>query len=251
MPDDWDAVVQESAGILLVEAALRAFREGVADRIVPRAARIEPTLGGVRIVTAVEDVLAGQVIVAAGPWIGALVPGLAPLLTVTRQTVGWFAPARPRQVTPGAFPIFLLEGPQGVLVGGPVFEGRGVKVGRHDHGPRVSADDWDSPPSDQELAPVGATLEAFIPAAAGPIVEREVCLYTNTVAADVRPDGGEEFIIDRLPSDPRIIVASPCSGHGAKFATAIGEILASLALDPTFEADPAFRLDRFSAFPVA
>jgi len=59
---------------------------------------------------------------------------------------------------------------------------------------------------------------------------------------------GEEFIIDRLPQDRRIIVASACSGHGAKFATAIGEILASLALDQHFEADAAFRLDRFSSF---
>jgi sarcosine oxidase len=64
----------------------------------------------------------------------------------------------------------------------------------------------------------------------------------------VRSDNGEEFIIDRLPRDPRIIVASPCSGHGAKFASAIGETLASLALDPAFQADPAFRLDRFSSF---
>jgi sarcosine oxidase len=75
-----------------------------------------------------------------------------------------------------------------------------------------------------------------------------VCLYTNTLAADVRTDDGEEFIIDRLPQDRRIIVASPCSGHGAKFASAIGQMLASLALDPSFDADPAFRLDRFSSF---
>jgi sarcosine oxidase len=250
LPEDWDAVFQESAGILLVESALRALREGVADRIVPRTARIEPTAGGLRITTAEEDILAGQAIVSAGPWIGSLVPSLAQLLKVTRQTVGWFRPSQPDKVRPDGFPIFLLEAPQGTIYGFPDFEGRGVKAGGHDHGPRVSPDDWDEAPTDAELAPVGATLKAFIPAAAGPIVEREVCLYTNTLAAEVRPDGGEEFIIDRLPSDPRIIVASPCSGHGAKFATAIGEILASLSLDPAFETDPAFRLDRFSAFSI-
>jgi sarcosine oxidase len=248
LPDDWDAVLQDSAAILLAEAALRALREPVADRIVPRAARIEATPAGLRIITADEDVLAGQAIVAAGPWIGGLAPGLSPVVTVTRQTVGWFRPARPRAVALGDFPIFLLEGPRGMVYGFPDFEGRGVKAGRHDHGPPASPDDWDTAPTDEELAPVRETLETLIPGAAGPIVEREVCLYTNTPAADVRPDAGEEFIIDRLPSDPRIIVASPCSGHGAKFAPAIGEILASLALDPTFEADPAFRLGRFSVF---
>jgi len=251
LPDDWDAVLQDSAGILLAEAALRALRQGAADRIIPRAARIEPTPAGLRILTADEEVLAGRAIVAAGPWIGTLIPELSPLLTVTRQTVGWFGSSRPNEVALGAFPIFLLEAPHGVIYGFPDFEGRGVKAGGHDHGPPASPGDWDVAPTDRELGPVRATLEAFIPAAAGPIVEREVCLYTNTVAADVRPDQGEEFIIDRLPSDPRIIVASPCSGHGAKFATAIGEILASLALDPTFQADPAFRLDRFSTFSKA
>jgi sarcosine oxidase len=248
LPDDWDAVIQESAGILLAEAALRTLREGVAGRITPRTARFTATPRGILVDDGEDEVLAQQLIVAGGPWAGALVPALAPVLHVTRQSVGWFQTSDPRHFAPGEFPIFLLEAPQGVVYGFPDFEGRGVKAGLHDHGPHAAPDDWDVAPTDQELAPVREVLEAFIPGAAGPLVEREVCLYTNTAAADVRPDGGEEFIIDRLPSDPRIIVASPCSGHGAKFAPAIGEILASLALDPTFQADPAFRLDRFSAF---
>ncbi|HLY80053.1 MAG TPA: hypothetical protein VKQ70_11795, partial [Caulobacteraceae bacterium] len=132
--------------------------------------------------------------------------------------------------------------------GFPDFEGRGVKAARHDHGPPAAPDAWGPPASDAELAPVSQTLAGFIPGAAGPILERDVCLYTNTLPADVRSDAGEEFILDRLPQDPRIIIASPCSGHGAKFASAIGEILAQLALDPAFQTDAAFRLDRFSSF---
>ena len=60
-----------------------------------------------------------------------------------------------------------------------------------------------------------------------------------------------EFIIDRLPEDPRIIVASPCSGHGAKFASAIGRMLADLAMDARVQPVEAFRLDRFSGFAQA
>ena len=246
LPDDWDVTVQSSGGVLLAEAALRALRDG--GRIIAEAARIEPATDGVRVRSASEDVRARQVIVAAGPWIGGLVPDLTPLLSITRQTVGWFAPARPDLVELGRLPIFLLEGPHGLVYGFPDFEGRGVKVARHDHGPMAVADAWDPPASDAELAPVRATLEALVPAAAGPIIERDVCLYTNTIAADLRRDAGEEFIFDRLRSDRRIIVASACSGHGAKFAPAIGDILARLALEPAYEADPAFRLDRFSAF---
>jgi sarcosine oxidase len=192
--------------------------------------------------------MARQVIVAAGPWIADLVPGLKPHLTITRQAVGWFNSARPETTGHGACPIFILEAARGMFYGFPDFEGRGVKAAQHDHGRIVGADAWDPPPDDAELAPVAATLAELIPGAAGPIVERDICLYTNTAKADVAIDDGNEFIIDRLPQDPRIIVASPCSGHGAKFATAIGAMLADMALDPTRKALEPFRLDRFSSF---
>jgi sarcosine oxidase len=248
LPDEWEVVVQDSGGVLLAEAAIGAFRGGCGGRIIAEAAKLEPTVDGIRITTASEDVLAAQAIVSAGPWVGELIPALKPHLVVTRQTVGWFKPAQPPATAYGQFPVFLLDGPHGFIYGFPDFEGRGVKAARHDHGPPAGANAWGPPASDAELAPVAQTLAQFIPGAAGPIVERDVCLYTNTLAADVRTDDGEEFIIDRLPQDRRIIVASPCSGHGAKFASAIGQMLASLALDPSFDADPAFRLDRFSSF---
>jgi sarcosine oxidase len=251
LPDDWDVVVRDDGGILLAEAAMRALRAPVGDRIAVHAASLEPSPAGIRVVTDDDVALAGQVVVAAGPWIGALVPALAPLLSLTRQVVGWLEPAEPEAVRYGAFPIFLLDAPQGVIYGFPDFEGRGVKVAAHDHGRIVGPDDWGPPPTDAELAPARAGLETFIPGAAGPILERDVCLYTNTVAADRRPDGGEEFIIDRLPSDPRIVVVSACSGHGAKFATAVGDIVADLVLIPGYQSDPAFRLDRFSQIPVS
>jgi sarcosine oxidase len=167
---------------------------------------------------------------------------------VTRQVVGWFTPRKPETVRYGEFPIFLVEGRRGMVYGFPDFEGRGVKAACHDHGPIAGADEWHPLPTDRELDAVSATLAEFLPGAAGPICDRDVCLYTNTLRADVRTDDGNEFIIDRLPEDPRIIVASPCSGHGAKFATAIGSMLADLALDAGVQPLPAFRLDRFSRF---
>jgi hypothetical protein len=72
-------------------------------------------------------------------------------------------------------------------------------------------------------------------------------VYTNTLKADRRPDKGEEFIIDRWPNS-RLIVASACSGHGVKFAPAIGEKLARLAIDPAYEVEPFFQISRYSRF---
>jgi sarcosine oxidase len=95
---------------------------------------------------------------------------------------------------------------------------------------------------------VSRTLEQLIPGACGPIADRDVCLYTNTAAGDVDGSAAEEFIIDRLPEDRRIILASPCSGHGFKFASAIGQDLAKMAVDLDSEALEAFRLSRFTTF---
>jgi sarcosine oxidase len=248
LPDDWDVVVQESGGILMAEAAMRAFREGADGRIVRAKAQMRRTPDGICIATANEEVMAEKVIVAAGPWIAPFVPGLERHLKVTRQVVGWFMPTKPETVRYGEFPIFLIEGRRGMVYGFPDFEGRGVKAACHDHGPVAGADEWHSSATDRELEVVGATLAEFLPGAAGPIRERDVCLYTNTLKADLRADNGDEFIVDRLPEDPRIIVASPCSGHGAKFASAIGSMLADLALDAKAQPLPAFRLDRFSRF---
>ena len=68
---------------------------------------------------------------------------------------------------------------------------------------------------------IRAALAEHLPAANGRLIKAQTCLYTMT------PDG--DFIIDRLPGAPQIVVASPCSGHGFKFAPVIGEILADLA----------------------
>jgi len=248
LPDDWDVVVQDSGGILMAEQAMRAFRRGAEANIIHSAVQMHPEGAGIRIITAGGDVMARQVIVAAGPWIADLVPCLKPHLTVTRQAVGWFKPARQDTTRYGEFPIFILEAARGMFYGFPDFEGRGIKAAQHDHGRIVGADEWGPPADDAELEPVRATLAELIPGAAGPIVERDICLYTNAAKADVVPDEGNEFIVDRLPKDPRIIVASPCSGHGAKFATAIGAMLADMALDQQVRPPQPFRLDRFSGF---
>ena len=73
----------------------------------------------------------------------------------------------------------------------------------------------------------------------GPLLNAKVCIFTNT------PD--EHFIIDRYPGVPQVILASPCSGHGFKFASVIGEVLADLAMDrePAFDLS-MFRLGRFT-----
>jgi sarcosine oxidase len=78
----------------------------------------------------------------------------------------------------------------------------------------------------------------MLPAAAGPVMSAKTCLYT------MAPDG--DFVIDRIPGSERIVVASPCSGHGFKFAPVIGQALANLSLGGRPAVDLSrFRLSRF------
>jgi sarcosine oxidase len=78
----------------------------------------------------------------------------------------------------------------------------------------------------------------YFPESNGPVMALKSCIFTNS------PD--EHFIIDTLPGEPRVIVASPCSGHGFKFASVIGDILADLAIDGSTKHDIGlFKLDRF------
>jgi glycine/D-amino acid oxidase-like deaminating enzyme len=248
LPADWDAVVQDGGAILKAEAALRIMRARAGQRVIAEAAQIDRHPDGVLVRTRADEFLAGQVILAVGPWLSRALPEMGSVLKVTRQAVGWFRPARPETVNPGRFPIFILDlGIDNTVYGFPDFEQRGVKAAPHNHGPAVGADDWGPAATDAELATTAEALARLVPGAAGPIVERDVCLYTNTLPADRRPDNGEEFIIDRW-RDQRLIVASPCSGHGAKFAPAIGDKLARLAMDPNYQVEPFFQLSRYAAF---
>jgi sarcosine oxidase len=135
--------------------------------------------------------------------------------------------------------VFLVESRHGMHYGIPPHGGRGVKVAKHHHRDEiVNAETYDRAVSPADEALIRALVADYLPAANGTMTDARTCLYTMT------PDG--DFILDRLPGAANIIVASPCSGHGFKFAPAIGEILCGLALDGTTPHDISrFRLDRF------
>jgi sarcosine oxidase len=108
----------------------------------------------------------------------------------------------------------------------------------HHGGGTTNPETVDRQVSDEENAAARQTLDDVMPGAAGTLLDARVCLYTNT------PD--RHFIIDWLPGD-RVLVLSPCSGHGFKFAIAIGEIATQLALDGRSWLDlEPFSLARFA-----
>src|SRR5262249_9523117 len=137
-----------------------------------------------------------------------------------------------------AFPVFLLESEYGIHYGFPNFGQGGVKVAKHHHDDATAdPETYDRAINGADEALIRSAVAAYLPAANGPLRAAQTCLYT------MMPDG--DFLIDHLPGTPQVIVASPCSGHGFKFAPVIGEILADLAsIGRTAHDIARLRLDR-------
>ncbi|HLK83485.1 MAG TPA: N-methyl-L-tryptophan oxidase [Xanthobacteraceae bacterium] len=229
VPDDFIGVFQPDGGIVRAEGAIEALQElasGHGAEIIreQKVLAVEPYGDGVRATTECGEVLAGCAVVAAGPWLKSLLPQFPAPIRVTRQVVGWFAPANHARAVfaAGRFPVFLLQNPDGLFYGFPA-DANGVKVAKHHHlDEAADPDRHDRTVSAADEAAIRKMLKAHLPEADGRLVAAQTCLYTMT------PDS--DFIVDRLPGCPGIIVAAPCSGHGFKFAPVIGEILADLAV---------------------
>jgi sarcosine oxidase len=245
LPDDYSAVWQPDGGFLQPELAnvlhLKLARAADADVLTNTPVLgVEPTPRGIRIVLEDRVIDAASAVIAAGPWIGELVPELKPHLTLSRQVLCWFAPRDPDAVRLGTLPVFIIDGEDDIAYGFPDFSGSGFKcASHHDSGTWAQADEarQDAGPADEKR--MRDFLDAYLPAAAGLLRDMRTCIYTKT------PD--EDFVIDLSPRDPRIVVASPCSGHGYKFASVVGEVLADLATEGwTRHNINRFGIDRFA-----
>ena len=179
-----------------------------------------------------------KVIVTAGAWTSSVLGKFKLPLTVTRQQVVYFRPTDVNHFQPGKFPVFIEITKGEFIYGIPVFRNGGVKVARHGMGETVSPDTCDRTPSADYIGRLHGYLKERIPNAAGEMLDAQVCLYTET------PDG--DFIIDRHPACPDLVIAAGFSGHGFKFCSLVGRILAEMALtgQSCFDLDP-FRIARF------
>jgi len=168
---------------------------------------------------------ARQLILTAGAWVGELAAVLKPMAIPERQVLAWLQPRRPELFEPSRFPVFNLAVEEGRYYGLPVFQVPGFKFGRYHHrGESVpNPDELRREPDAEDERILRQFAQRYFPDGCGPTMALRTCMFTNT------PD--EHFIIDRHPEYPQVIVASPCSGHGYKFCSVIGEILAEMAIN--------------------
>lgn len=241
---------EPDAGFLRPEACVRAqlqlaARHGAQIHSPERVASFSEANGIVTVRTDRAQYRARQLIVAAGPWVRKfLPPEQARLFAITRQVLYWFETTAPvERFAAPAFPVFIweLQERRHVIYGFPAIDGLagGLKVATEQYAVTTDADTLQREVSDAEKHAMHEQLVApYIPGLGPRCVKAVACMYTAT------PDF--HFVIDRLPGASRVIVASPCSGHGFKHSAAVGEALAQMALHGESAIDlAAFRWSRF------
>jgi sarcosine oxidase len=248
--DDERGYLERDAGFLRPEACVRtqltvAERRGAEIHREERVSRFDAGANAVTVTTDSETYVAGTLIVSAGPWLPELVDRrLARHFAVYRQTLFWFDIDGP--VTPflsDRFPIFIweLQGKKQGFYGFPAIDGPrgGMKIGTEQYEATTSAAAVNRAVSDEESRAMYADYVApYIEGVSSRCLRATSCLYTVT------PDFG--FVIDTHPDSKRVIIVSPCSGHGFKHSPAIGEALADLAIEGGTAVDlDAFSLERF------
>ena len=244
--DDMVGIRDPRAGILLPEQIISAHlslaeHHGAQLRRDTVVHGWERTPEGLAIRAGNEVVIARQVVVAAGAWTSSLLgEGVVPL-RLERQVIHWFDPLQaPEYFTPKRMPVSMWELPNGSLFYTKPDLGDGVKIGMHHGGLEMTIDSVDRRISETEDALIYDLLRRFVPFAKGHPLDRAVCIYTNT------PD--RHFVVDRHPEEPDILILSPCSGHGFKFASVLGEVAADLIITGTSSFDlSTFALSRFAS----
>jgi monomeric sarcosine oxidase len=243
VPDDWKAIFCPRSGFLAVEPALKALgaqaRElGVEIRENEPARDWGATDNGAWAKTDEGTYTADRLIITAGAWSAALLADLDLTLSVKRKTLFWLEVERPERFSPERFPIFITDSPGTEFYGFPIFEEPGLKVAVHTGGQPTTADNVDRSVRDDEKQDVLPAAKRVFDGITGRVVSSVVCLYTMS------PD--EDFIVDRHPRWPHVVFGAGFSGHGFKFATAIGEHLVDLAFDSSEKPYPILSLGRFA-----
>jgi sarcosine oxidase len=235
-------VFEPSAGYLVPEESIRAALRGAVERraevhFEESVIEWKTTASGVQVRTDRGVYEAGHLIITAGPWASAVMPSEFPL-RVTRQVMVWIQPrSGVASFVPERFPIFLSDHGDGhPAYGFPAIDGQGggVKAAIHGSEEECTPESVDRTVRPADIDALIRKLKERIPALDGEVVRAETCLYTMT------PD--EHFILGQHPDAAACTVACGFSGHGFKFASVIGEILADLATNGT----TAHPIDLFS-----
>jgi len=254
VPSDYCCLLERDAGFvrpdLAIESMLNAARASGAElKSNEKVIAWNQVDGGMEVITEKGNYQARKLVIVSGAWGGQMIPQLKQHLQVTQQALVWVKPKNDRDVALGVLPCWTLadEKYPGIFYGFPALpprrggSGRGFKLAHHAPGLKVEDLDREDPALQETiLDSIRDILSRYFPGRFENELILESCRYTNS------PDG--DFLVDYLDHFCRdVVFALGFSGHGFKFAPAIGEVLASMTLegrvDDTVEFLSAKRLE--------
>ncbi|WP_377848743.1 N-methyl-L-tryptophan oxidase [Bosea sp. UC22_33] len=246
LADDDRVYVEPEGGYLrpenCVAAQLRlAVAAGATLALDTHVREIVPHGDHVELRTNHDTIRAGRLVVSAGAWAGKLLgPSFESLLRPTREILHWYGLDAAATPAWSDAPVFIwATGARQGFYGFPAIDGV-VKVAHGEKNRFVDPDSFDRSSNEAESREFyTSAVEGRLHGLRPDVSRRATCLYT------VSPDGG--FVIDQWPESERVLVVSPCSGHGFKHSAAIGEAVSQIVLDGTSRIDLSpFRLGRFA-----
>ncbi|HZZ43096.1 MAG TPA: N-methyl-L-tryptophan oxidase [Tepidisphaeraceae bacterium] len=231
LPEGYAGIYEPEAGFLLPELCISTYAaaamNGGAELHAHEAVMDwSANSRGVTVRTSKGTYNAERVIFCGGAWTSQLLKELSAPLVVTRQILGWIGPRREAELfSLGRFPVWGIEqADQSLAYGFPILPNvPGLKLARHAAGEPTEVDTIRREIGEKDEAEIREIVDRHLPTAAGPIVGLRTCMYTNSL------DG--HFILDQIPGHENVLMAGGFSGHGFKFASVVGEVLAELAVD--------------------
>ena len=231
VPNEYNALYQEDGGFLVPERAITAFvhsahRHGAEIRAREKVVQWKSTKGIIQVKSDRGNYEAKELVITAGAWSSGLLPALSGLAVPERQVLAWFQPQEPALFQPDVFPVFVMQVKEDLYYGFPTYGIPGFKFGKFRHLKEVvEPDDYNREPNAKDEEVLRAFSAQMFPKGNGPVMSLKTCMFTNS------PDG--HFILDVHPEYSNVSLAAGFSGHGYKFASVIGEIMADLATEKT------------------
>lgn len=219
-------ILETRAGYLHVERCVQGYldvaRAAGAEIASPCEALSWRSGSPIRVLTATGEIAADRLIITAGAWANQVLADLSLQFEVRRKSLFWFAERQ--SFASDRFPCFLFEQPDGIFYGFPAIDSAGIKVAEHTGGQVVDNPlEVDREVDAEDESRVLDFCSSCLPGVTGERLDHQTCLYTMS------PDG--HFIVDRHPYAENVVFAAGLSGHGFKFAPALGRALAEMVID--------------------
>ena len=252
-PENFEILFEPEAGFITPEKAIRLFatqakRNGATIHTNEKVIEWSKDRDGVIVKTNKNTYQCKKLIITAGAWAGKMIPGFSDKIKVTRQFVAWIKTKNENQFALNIFPCWMVgdDEKHGCYYGFPLLDTKifgepaGLKLAHHYPRDITDPDKVDRQTTEDDIKTLNYCLDKYLPRVFESILSTKICLYANS------PD--ENFIIDKLPGyEENVSIACGFSGHGFKFSSVVGEILADLAMEGKAELPIGFlNAKRFS-----